>query len=165
MRLSGMMRIRLEQIRRGMEAGGGVRIEERDERRYYYGKELCKPYSELTDGDWVEFYDGCERKGIPYGYSAGFLVSRESGDVLRMCFRAGDDLSEAETVPAGTWAVAHARGDYGGTGTGRRRLLASIGEMGYYPTGDVYEEYLFDEVTSSSPADYLAELSVPVRRA
>ncbi len=65
--------------------------------------------------------------------------------------------------PAALYAVGYARGGYGRGGVLYDRMIEYIKANGFEICGNAYEEYPFNELSMSDPADYLIRLLITVR--
>jgi len=67
-----------------------------------------------------------------------------------------------DSAPAGRYLSGFCRGPYGRLGDLPDRLEAYAQEHKLTPIGPVYVIYLLDEISVGDPADYLAQVSLPV---
>lgn len=141
-------------------------VVERERERIF----LCPPASGKTSADEAEIlaYEYASRNGINLGSPIGVLVSRK--DLLpgveapdyRYYLKSGKKGNAWK--PAGLYAVAYGKQDGQNTAAFYQRLLDFIQEQGMEVAGDVYGEFLLNELAVQAPEDYLGRIEVPVKR-
>lgn len=128
---------------------------------------LCRE-QQLTEDMWTRFFDLCDQREIPYGIPVGYLIDRDSllagqCDVIsRLFVQTSDPEVATAEIPGGTYLVGYRRGYYGETAPLYRRLLDHIESAGLRVAGHAYEEYLLDEISTSEPDEYLAQVAIQV---
>jgi DNA-binding transcriptional MerR regulator len=65
--------------------------------------------------------------------------------------------------PAALYAIGHMRAGYGQCAKLYERMVAYIGQNGFEISGDVYEEYLLNELCVVDESDFLVRVMIPVR--
>jgi len=68
------------------------------------------------------------------------------------------------TRKGGDYVVGFARGNYGEIGNLPERMAAYIAENGLHASGPVYTIYLFEEICTADPTQYLAKCSVALSK-
>ncbi|MDL2214285.1 MerR family transcriptional regulator [Clostridia bacterium OttesenSCG-928-O13] len=114
----------------------------------------------------AQFYDYAAAAGFVCSYPLGAVVAREDAEKgdhrpMRYYYRTPNG---ADAMPAGLYAEGYGRGDYGHTGEVYARLFAYLKARDLVLCGDVYEEYLINEISTQEPEDYLFRVSMPVAR-
>lgn len=169
-RSEAMVSFRLEQLRqsRDEEPGTVVLIHEDEPAPLFVSGPLPCGKDPLPDRVIVDFYAEAERRGIPFGYPMGCIVSGEdiaagrTDRVSRLLLPLGSDDGANACRPAGDYLVLRERTDCGGTPAAYTRLLDEAAARGLRPAGDAVEEYELDEVTCADPADFLCRIALPV---
>ena len=90
------------------------------------------------------------------------VTGRNRNIASRIWFRLRNAKHANAFMPPGKYAVAYASGDYGRTDYIYSSLLRFIEKNGCSVTGDSYEEYLLDEMTTADPEKYLLQIAVRV---
>ncbi len=123
----------------------------------------------IPDRVFIDFYNQCEECGIPFGYSVGYMITRE--DVVQgnydiasgICFRMKNTKYANMTMPAGKYVVVYASCDYGGnTDDIYAELIHFTEKNNYSIKGYSCEEYLLDELATANTEEYLIQISVPI---
>lgn len=145
---------------------GDILIVERRRERIF----LCPPATADMSEDEAEImaYEYASRSEMNLGAPIGMMVSHE--DLLsgvespdyRYYLRAGKKGNAWK--PAGLYAVAYGR--YGGEDEGAfyRRLLDFIREQGLEAAGDVYGEFLLNELAVQDLEQHFGCIEIPVKR-
>lgn len=63
-------------------------------------------------------------------------------------------------IPKGKYLVGYAKGDYGETNYIYTELLEFANQNGLSLVGNVYEEYLIDELSEQNPNDFVLQVFV-----
>lgn len=146
---------------------GEVRVEEQSRERIF----LCPPIPIDMSEDEGEImaYEYANSHGVNLGYPMGVVIAGDGfltgGGVpsYRYYFKTGKKGNAWK--PAGRYAVG-----YGGLDGGQDletfcgRLLERIGEQGLEVDGDLYGEFLLNEMAVQDPEQYFGRLEVPVKR-
>jgi len=74
------------------------------------------------------------------------------------------DAAGCDCIPEGDYLIGYVQGYYGQMGTIPERMAAYAKENGLVCEGPVYAIYLLDEVCVQNPSEYLAQISVRVRK-
>lgn len=164
------IRKEIERLRRSRdeEPGTVVLIHEDEPAPLFVSGPLSCGKDPLPDRVIVDFYAEAERRGIPFGYPMGCLVSGEdiaagrTDRVSRLLLPLGSDDGANACRPAGDFLVLRERTDCGGTPAAYARLLDEAAARGLRPAGDAVEEYELDEVTCADPSDFLCRIALPV---
>lgn len=171
--LRDMADMRLKQIQKGIARRASWQemvevVEVKEDIPFFFSRPISSPKSRIPDEVMTEFYDGCEKKGIPFGYTAGFVV--DEGDLAmgnvetasHVCFRMSSRAYANGVMPAGTYAVCYGSGDYGMVDHLYVGIWSFIADHGYRIAGNAYEEFLLDQVTTTDSDKYLIQISVKI---
>lgn len=122
---------------------------------------------ETTPQQWRDIYEKflkeCEPEGIAY---IGSVIAKE--DIDRGCFGRVDRLfaesgmKKGELRERGIFAVFYHKGDYTSIQTVYPFLLEEIRCLGYFVTGDAYEEYLISEIATNCKEEFVTKISIPI---
>ena len=66
-------------------------------------------------------------------------------------------------MPSGNYLIAYGRGDYGMSEKTYLQLAEYADQNGYILTGDAFEEYLLDEITTSNAEEYVYRISIRIQ--
>lgn len=170
--LRDMTEIRLEQIKLGQKNGAGQAnflVKTIEEPIYYYcGKQLDCLADKIPDDDVVEFFEQAEKTGVPLIFAFGHIKSAksvlagEAGVISRFCFRVKGQKFANGFMPAGKYIIGYARGDYGKTDYIYAELLRYAEVNGLKLCGNIYEEYLIDELAEKNPERFVLQISAAV---
>ncbi len=164
---SEIMRLYADMARQALRHGeGALALEERGRERII----LCPPIPEGQDEEEAEIaaYEYANQKGINMGYPLGAVVDRAQfasgriSSISRYYFKTGGHGNASK--PAGLYAVAYGGGCADCQEALYQRLLDFMREQGVAIDGDVYGEYLLDELSVQDFEQYYARVEVPVRR-
>lgn len=134
----------------------------------YMGERIDCPKNQITDDMMVAFFNGCTKKGIPFGYATGYLIEqfnmaeKRPEKIAGLCFRMKNKDLANTIIPAGKYVIGYVHGDYGKTDSVYDSLTDFLQANGLKIAGNIYEEYLLDEVTNLHPNDYLLQVTVKV---
>lgn len=170
--LKDMTKIRLEQMETGKKYLDGAAkffvTEIKDSVPIYIGEKIDKRQEEIDDETVVSFFDGVEKKGLPLIFTFGYVkksedvLQRRENIVSRMWFRLKNKKYANAFIPSGRYLFGYGKGDYGTTNDIYRELSEYAKENGYSPIGDVYEEYLIDELSEKNPDCFVFQILVRV---
>lgn len=168
-----MIITRLAQVKDGLaetKKPKGLRIEELNfDEPIYSGQELNADKNEIPDEVMVDFFTRAEDEGLPFGYALGYIVTKDNvlsgreNIAQKMYFRLNGGKLANDFIPKGKYVVAYANGDYGKTDYIYKDIRKFIADNSLSLDGNAYEEYLFDEVVSPSPDDFLLKVIVKVK--
>lgn len=170
--LEEMTEIRLEQLECGMENSSNTprfRIREiSEEIPFFFDSEIERAQSEVGDEEAMDLFERAEERGLPLIFAFGHLKRAkdiENGDcdeIVRMGFRVSRKEYANAFLPTGRYLVVYGKGDYGKTQGIYDALLRYVREHGYKMTGNVYEEYLIDELAQENPNEFVLQISVKI---
>ncbi len=135
---------------------------------FFFGEEINVSKDDISDHQMISFFNLCERKDIPLVFALGYVKRKE--DVIdnkvdivnKLCFRLKNkELSNAKMVK-GRYVVTYALGDYGQTDYIYQTIFKYLKDNHLVIKGDIYEEYLFDELIKNNPQEYLLQISIKV---
>ena len=123
---------------------------------------------DISDNDMIDFCERCKKLNIPLIFALGYIKGKDNvlsdkGDVVSAMFMRLKNRSLANGfMPAGKYVIGYAHGDYGKTDYIYKNLSAFLESNGWTIVGDVYEEYLHDEMVQKNPANFVMQISVRV---
>lgn len=171
--LRDMTQTRLEQIELGNSVRGALPcfsvVEIKEPVPFYVGKELNCNQATIGDDNIIEFFESTEKSNIPLIFSFGYLkrvqdvLTGNFGVVERICFRLKNEKYCNEFMPSGKYIVGYCKGDYGKTNYIYKDLLNFALENGLTPTGEIFEEYLIDELAEKNADEFIMQTSVKIR--
>lgn len=172
--LKDMTKIRLEQIEEGKRfLNGGsseFHVEEVvDDIPVRVGDEVNLGQEGIDDETIVAFFEKVEKIDLPVIFSFGFI--KRSADVLRgrydavsrLWFRLRDEKYADAFIPAGEYLVGYAEGDYGDSDDAYEKMMDFARKNGLTVAGDVYEEFLIDELCEKNPNKFVSKIFVEVK--
>lgn len=114
---------------------------------------------------WLAFMNSAKRAGLNIKYPVGgyfedmerFLSNPNMPSRYYFVNPRGKHVRDG-----GKWLVAYARGFYGNTRDLSNRMAAYAKKNSLSLTGPVYNTFLFDEVSSVDPQDYLMRASIKI---
>lgn len=170
--LQDMIRLRIEQMHTGRahttDVPSFLITEVREDVPFYLGDEIDCKEDEISDEVMVDFFTKAEEKEVPLIFAIGYVKRWscvEKGEfqrVFRMGFRLKNGQYANHTLPKGRYIVGYGKGDYGKTDEVYRALLHFAKTQGLAPIGEVYEEYLIDEMAEKDPRNFVLQISVRV---
>ncbi len=171
--LKEMTQIRLEQIEEGKRYLNGdteffIR-ELSEDIPIRIGDEINRPQEDIGDETISAFFDCIEQSGLPLIFSFGYIKNAEDvlqntdGIISRMWFRLKDKKSANSFIPKGKYLIGYGKGDYGKTNYIYKELLHYAERNGLAITGNVYEEYLIDELSEKNPDNFVLQIRVRIR--
>lgn len=171
--LKNMTQIRLEQIDEGKNFLEG------DSPRFHImeivenipirvGDEVNCDQGNIDDDTIVRFFDDAKRSGLPLIFSLAYM--KNAADILRkeystvsyFWFRVNDEKYANAFIPAGNYLVGYVTGDYGATNYIYPDLVRYAKENGLAIEGNVFEEYLIDELSERDPNDFVMRVFVKI---
>lgn len=172
-RLKEMTEIRLEQMREGrayrQNADPVFSVQTiAEEIPIFVGEKIDRPQEAIDDDTVIAFFDDIEKHGLPsiftFGYvkSAEELLLRGESEVLHMWFRLKNQKPANASIARGKYLIGYAKGDYGTTDFVYGELLQYAKTHKLTLVGNVYEEYLIDELSEKNPNDYVLKIFVRV---
>lgn len=124
---------------------------------------------QMPDQVWLDFCDVWEKGNQCYGFPVGYMVSRESLEVHDFCcisklyLRLKHKKRANSSIPAGTYLITHIYGHYDmDLSDTYEQLLQYAAEHQLQLTGNSYEEYALDEISSPSLDATLLRIAVAV---
>lgn len=172
--LKDMTQIRLEQIKEGktfLSKASNFSVKEiAEDIPIWGGDKINRNQNDIGDETIISFFDGAEKNGLPLIFSFGYI--KNANDILRknyntvnrMWFRLKNKKFANSFIPKGKYLVGYAKGDYGKTNYVYKDLLKYANENGITLTGNVYEEYLIDELSEKNPDNFLLQIRVKISR-
>lgn len=134
----------------------------------FIGAKIDCTKEDITDDDMIDFFERCEKEKIPSVFALGYIKEREKvltdkeDIVSAMYFRLKSKTFANNVMPSGKYAVGFARGDYGKTDYIYEKLFAFLKENNLEIVGNVYEEYLHDELVQENADDFIMQVSARV---
>lgn len=134
----------------------------------FIGAKIDCTKEDITDDDMIDFFDRSEKENIPSVFALGYIkekqnvLSDKEDVVSAMFFRLKSKSFANGFIPAGKYAVGFARGDYGKTDYIYKNLSEFLENNGLTIAGDVYEEYLHDELVQENADNFILQISVQV---
>ncbi len=122
----------------------------------------------ITDENMIDFFERCEKENIPAVFTLGYIKDKEnvlSGKedvVSTLYFRLKSRAFANDFMPAGKYAVGYARGDYDKTDYIYGELFDFLKNNNLKLVGNVYEEYLHDELVQENPEDFILQVSAMI---
>lgn len=169
--LKDMTQTRLEQIEEGksfLSENGGFIEKELEDTPIFVGNNVDLNSNNIDDETVIEFFDYAEKFDIPLIFSFGFIKNVEkillNGDntVSNMWFRLKNIKYANAFIPKGKYLIGYAKGDYGKTDYVYKDLEKYVKKRGLTVTGNVYEEYLIDELSEKNPDDFVLRITVKI---
>jgi DNA-binding transcriptional MerR regulator len=115
----------------------------------------------------MEYYKQAKHNRVnvsnPIGGYYTSLEQYTENPVLPYCFFS-IDTTGCDYLPEGDYLVSYVQGYYGQMGTLPEQMAVYAREHGLACEGPVYAIYLLDEICIRDPAEYLAQVSVRVRK-
>lgn len=171
--LRDMTRIRLEQIEEGKNISSdspNFFIKEiPDDIPIRVGNRIDRKQEDIGDETILDFFDTVEQSGLPLIFSFGYVKNAEDilqntcHTVSRMWFRLKNRKYANASIPAGKYLIGYGKGDYGKTNYIYRDLLTYANENGFTIAGNIYEEYLIDELSEKNPDNFVLQVRVPIK--
>lgn len=171
--LKNMTKIRLNQINIGKKFLNATvpqfhTIEITEDIPIHVGDKVNRDQEKIVDETIIKFFDDTEKSGVPMIFSLGYI--KNSTDILQndynivsyFWFRLNNEQYANAAISAGKYLVGYAKGDYGRTNYIYNDLLSFARENGLQITGNVYEEYLIDELSEKNPNDFVLQIFVKI---
>lgn len=130
------------------------------------------PSDRLNNFSWefiTEFYDLCEKAGIPFGFPEGALISKErllnrqfahNNYYVKLPFSNFPIYHEKEE---GNFLILSEKASYGNTEPIYEKMLAYIANNRLEIVGNAYEEMLLDEISTKNSDDYVVQVSIEIQ--
>ncbi|MCL2301194.1 MAG: MerR family transcriptional regulator [Firmicutes bacterium] len=155
-------------IRQGVEAvPGEIGIRHLDEMPIIMGPKNTYGEGELFYRALKDYYRQAKNNRVNiYNPTGGYHTSMElfiEAPALPQYFFS-IDLTGSGSRPAGDYLVGYVQGDYGQMGGMPQKMAAWARENDLECEGPVYVVYLLDDICVPNPAQYLAQVSVRVRK-
>lgn len=170
--LQDLTKIRLEQMQEGkafLQGAPNFSITERaEDTPIRIGKKLDCKQEEIDDDMVIEFFDYIESAKLPLIFTFGYIKNAEDilqgneNTVSHMWFRLKNNAYANAFMEKGKYLVGYAKGDYGKTNYIYEALRQYAKENGLTLGGNVYEEYLIDELSEQNPSDFVLKISVKI---
>lgn len=128
----------------------------------------CKQ-TEIPDEVMIDYFKTIEKKDLPMIFAMGYLKSWESvkdGEfekTFALGFRLKNEKFANSFMPVGEYVVGYGKGDYGHVNDAYTALTDFLRANNLCGDGDVYEEYLIDELAEKHPKDFIYRISVRVK--
>lgn len=170
--LKTMIQLRLEQIESGKigyehcEEFSVVNID--CPIALYQGEEINCEQKEISDDMMLNFFSVVEKTGIPMIFSLAYLkdthsILKEGNDkVVRMCFRVNEEKFANTFLPSGKYVVGYGKGDYGNNAATYAKLRNFAESEGFAPIGEIFEEYVIDELAEKNPNNFVYKIMLRV---
>lgn len=172
--LKDMTQIRLEQMREGkrfLNGAANFSIKKiTEEIPIRVGEKIDCKQENIGDDTVITFFDHIEQCGLPLIFSFGYIknaenIERSNNNVIsHMWFRLKNKKYANAVISPGNYLVGYAKGDYGNTNYIYKDLFAFARENKLQITGNVYEEYLIDELSEKNPNDFVLQILVKITR-
>lgn len=169
--LMDMTKIRLEQIDEGknlLQSPSFCIKKIADDVPIRVGDEINKNQENIDDEVILAFFDKIEKSGLPLIFTFGYIKNSEHilkndyGLVSRMWFRLKNKKYADSFIPAGEYVVGYCKGDYGKTNYIYDDLLNYARKNNLKLCGNVYEEYLIDELSEKNPNNFVLKILVKI---
>ncbi len=171
--LQEMVRLRLQQIQKGIAALENnceflVR-ESSCDIPVFVGNELnCSP-AEITDDMFVQFFQQTEQNNLPSIFTLGCIRktdwSSKNYDIASRLFcRVQNKKYANASISAGTYVLGYGKGDPGENTEIYEKLKRFIAKNNFQPIGDIYEEYLIDELAEKNPENFVFQIALRVQQ-
>lgn len=126
-----------------------------------------------SENDWLafqQFIRECQAAGIPSGIPISTVVDQKDIRMNRrpivsnFFYRPFESSKANDQIPAGQYALLYCHASYENTAPAYQLLHRFLDQHHYQLAGDVYQDYLIDEVSSSLNQEYVLRLTVPIRK-
>ncbi len=173
--INDMLDTRISLTKKGMGLRNDtniIEVKEYDAVPILLGPELPET-SHILDGWYylVEFYDFCNDNQIIRGLPAGSIISHL--DLLQRKFShpsryyysplSGSSYPSNSEKPKGLYVIGREYGEYSQSAGLYERVLNYAEGAGLKICGNAYEEYLFDETSTSDSTKYLLQIEIHVQ--
>ncbi|AFL98780.1 putative transcriptional regulator [Desulfitobacterium dehalogenans ATCC 51507] len=143
------------------------------EEKLFLGPDI--PETESLEEAWEylsEFHETCIRQEIEFGRPIGCIIKREFLTIKGYHLLSNyyytlnnDDIRANFLKPAGLYVIGYEYTSYGQTDALYSRIKKYINDNGLNICGDIYTEYILDEVVMQNPKNYLAQVAIQVEKA
>lgn len=171
--LKDMTKIRLDQIEEGVKFLNGFtdfHVKDINEDiPICIGNAINLNQENIGDETILDFFATAEKIGLPlifsFGYikSADLILQNNFNFVSRMWFKVKNKKYANSFIPSGKYLIGYCKGDYGKTNYVYDNLLKYISEHNLTIIGNVYEEYLIDELSEQDPNNFVLRTYVQVK--
>lgn len=168
--LKDMIEIRLNQIEEGRAHSDetSFSIEEIvEDVPIRIGEKIDCKQEDIDDDVVIAFFDYVEKCRLPLIFTFGYAknskeIMKNNNVVSHMWFRLKNKDYANSSIPRGKYLVGYARGDYGNTNYIYTDLVKYVEDNALETIGDVYEEYLIDELSEKNPDNFLMRVCVKI---
>lgn len=177
--ISDMMDTRIDLTKKGLHAGiniNAITVQECEATPILLGPKLPKDshVGHILEG-WrylVDFYDFCKKCQVIRGLPTGIIIDHTDlmqGNFVRpyrYYYRplSGNSYPNNAEKPKGLYVTGQEHTEYGKSHHLYARLYSYIEETGLKICGHAYEEYLFDEISTTDPTQYLLQIAIHVEK-
>lgn len=170
--LQDFTQIRLEQMREGksfLQGAPNFSVTEIvEDVPIRIGKKIDCRQENIDDDVIIEFFDCIEDAKLPSIFSLGYIkkaediLNRETNFISHMWFRLKNKKYANSFIPKGRYLIGYAKGDYGHTNYIYEDLIQYAKENGLTIDGNVYEEYLIDELSERNPNQFVLKIFIKI---
>lgn len=156
----------------------GLKVDTSQIQHVYCPQENLFLGSELPDSKTIEeawrylstFYEACKNQKIEFGRPIGCIIPKEFLTIKgyhclsNYYYKLSNNDNRTNCIkPAGLYVIAYEYTAYGRTDGLYDRINKYINDNDLYICGDIYTEYILDEIITSDSNNYLAQVSIPVK--
>lgn len=133
------------------------------------GEQISCKQECIGDDIVIAFFDHAEKCGLPLIFTFGYIKRAEDilqgneNVVSRMWFRLKNKAYANAFIPNGRYLVGCAKGDYGNANYVYKELVRYAEENGLVLLGNVFEEYLIDELSEKNPDNFVMQILAEVK--
>lgn len=118
-----------------------------------------------------QFIKQCNQEGLPAGIPISMAIAQT--DLLPLIFqksyhsyffyRSNSNYSAPATIPGGKHLLLYCHASYHNPLPAYQLLHSFLKENSYHLNGDIYQDFLIDEVNSSNRQNYILRLTIPIK--
>lgn len=164
-----MLSMRTKLINESLKNDDEIRLVTMEDTPFYISPAFHNHTKSIPGEVWIDFYNTCEKEKISYGYPACYVINKEDliSQKSYMISHIGIQLCSPRKAnhirKNGTYLVCYSHCHYGETDSIYNEIFQYIRKKNLSVSGNSYEEYLLDEVTTADPSQYRVKISIPVR--
>lgn len=134
----------------------------------YIGDSVNFTFNDIPDDFIISFYSKCEKLNFPLIFSSGNLkikdniIKKDTEIISNMFLILKDSTGANSIIPKGKYVISYANGDYGNTNYIYKNMFEFISKNKLKIIGNLYEEYLLDELAESNPNKFVMKIMVQV---
>ncbi len=170
-KLEGLINARLDLTKKGLNVlPKQIQHEFCPEEKLFLGPSL--PETETLEEAWgylPDFYTACSNKQVEFGRPIGCIIKKEFLSIKgyhclsNYYYKLSDNDVRANYVkPSGLYVIGYDYIGYGQTDDLYDRIIEYMHINGLTACGDIYSEYILDEIAVSNPNNYLIQVAVQV---